>query len=107
MIIENGTIQIKQKTEGGIDPETGFARKASEISWSEPIPCQYYSNRYSNVGRVSGEHFKTAEYTVLIDEQPFTGEQIRLTDNETGLIGEFSIISAEPLQAVGQIRITI
>lgn len=108
MIIENGYIQVKQKGEGGgIDPDTGFPRKPSEFTWGDPIPCQYYQNRYSNVGVVGDEHFKTAEYTVLIEEQPFTAEQIKLTDYGTGEIGEFSVISAEPLQAVGQIRITI
>lgn len=108
MIIENGTIQVKQKTaDCGIDPETGYMRKASSASWGEPIPCQYYPNRYSNLGRVGGEHFRTAEYTVLIEEQPFTGEQIRLLDDTGQPVGEFSVISAEPLQAVGQIRITI
>lgn len=107
MIIENGKIQIKQKTGGGIDPETGHARPSSAVVWGTPIPCQYYPNKYNNLGRVSGEHFKIAEFTVLIEEQPFGAEQIRLTDNAGGLVGEFSIISSEPLAAVGQIKITV
>lgn len=107
MIIENGTIQVKQKTGGGIDPTTGYARPSSAVSWGDPIPCQYYPNRYTNLGRVSGEHVKSAEYTVLIELQPLGAEQIRLTDNQRGLVGEFSIISAEPLEAVGQTKITI
>lgn len=107
MIIENGTIQVKQKTGGGIEPTTGYARPSSAVSWGDPIPCQYYPNRYTNLGRVSGEHVKSAEYTVLIELQPLGAEQIRLTDNQRGLVGEFSIISAEPLEAVGQTKITI
>lgn len=107
MIIENGTIQVKHKTGGGIDPTTGYARRSSAVSWSDPIPCQYYPNRYTNLGRVNGEHIKSAEYTVLIERQPLEAEQVRLTDNERGFVGEFSIISAEPLEAVGQIKITI
>ena len=108
MIIENGTIQVKQKGEGGgIDPETGYMRKASGVTWGDPIACQFYPNRYSNLGRVSGERFKTAEYTVLIEGQEFTAEQICLKDEWGALVGEFSVISAEPLQAVGQVKITI
>lgn len=107
MIIENGTIQVKHKSAGGVDPNTGFARPASAVSWGDPIPCQYFPNRYSNLGRVSGEHFKTAEYTVLIEAESFGAEQIRLSDGAGGLVGEFSIISAEPLEAVGQVKITV
>lgn len=107
MIIENGTIQIKQKTGGGIDPNTGYARTSSAVVWGDPIPCQYYPNRYTNLGRVNGEHFKSAEYTVLIEEQPFGAEQIRLIDNAGDLVGEFSVISSEPLEAVGQIKIIV
>ena len=61
MIIENGTIQVKQKTGGGIDPTTGYPLPYSAVSWGDPIPCQYYSNRYTYLGRVSGEHVISAE----------------------------------------------
>ena len=63
MIIENGSIEIKRKAAAGIDPETGHPIKPSAVSWGDPIPCQYSANKYSNVGRVNGEHFKTAEYS--------------------------------------------
>lgn len=39
MIIENGTIEFKKKTPGTIDPETGHPSKATEVGWSDPIPC--------------------------------------------------------------------
>lgn len=107
MIIENGTIQVRQKTGGGVDLNTGYARRSSAVAWGDPIPCQFYPNRYTNLGRVNGEHVTSAEYTVLIDEQPFVAEQIRITNNAGGLVGEFSIISCEPLEAVGQIKIIV
>ena len=31
MITTNGTIEVKRKTAGGIDPETGFPVKSSEV----------------------------------------------------------------------------
>ncbi len=109
MIIANGTIEIKRKTTGGaIDPETGYPRKPDAVEWSEPIPCQYFANRYNNLGQVNGEHFKLAQYTVLIEERrPFDVEQVRLTTLSGRVVGEFSVIQIEPLQAVCEIRILI
>ena len=108
MIIENGTIELKQKTSGdGIDPTTGYPQKPASVGWGTPIPCQYMANKYNNLGRVNGEHFKTAEYSVLIDEQPFDAEQLRLKDCKGNVVGEFSIIQVEPLEAVCEIRILI
>lgn len=107
MIIENGSIEIKDKVAAGINPDTGYPTKPSDVSWGTPIPCQYSANRYNNLGQVNGEHFRTAEYSVLIEAQPFDAEQIRLKDRCGNVVGEFSIISAEPLEAVCQIRILI
>lgn len=109
MIIENGTIEVKRKTAGGIDPETGYPVKSSEVSWENPIGCQYSANKYNKLGKVNGEHFTLAQYSILIDEQPFEGvEQIRLTDNRTGKsLGEFSVMEVEPLEAVCQLRILV
>lgn len=108
MIIENGTIELKQKTGGGgIDPTTGYPVKPPSVGWSDPIPCQYSANKYNNLGRVNGEHFKTAEYSVLIEEQPFDTEQVRLKDRLGNLVGEFSVIQVEPLEAVCELRILI
>jgi hypothetical protein len=108
MIIENGTIELKQKaTAAGIDPETGYPVKPEAATWGDPIPCQYYANKYSNLGRVNGEHFTTAEYTVLIELQPFDAEQIRLKDRQGNEVGEFSVIQTEPLEAVCELRILV
>lgn len=107
MIIENGTIEPKVKSAGGIDPTTGYPIKPTQPQWGTPFSCQYVPNSHNNLGRVNGEHFTTATYTVLIEEQPFTAEQIRLKDLQGNVIGEFSVISAEPLEAVCEIKILI
>ena len=109
MIIENGTIELKQKTiGGGIDKTTGYPLKPASVSWGDPIPCQYIAKKYSNLCMVGGEHFKTAEYSVLIEEQTLgDAEQLRLKDRTGKVVGEFSVIQVEPLEAVCQIRITI
>lgn len=107
MIIPNGTIEAKEKTGGGIDPETGYA-KSAVTSWKAPIPCQWTANKYNKLGKVNGEHFTLANYSILIEEQPFEGvEQIRLKDLSGNELGEFSIMQIEPLEAVCELRILV
>lgn len=109
MIIENGTIEFKEKRPGKIDPETGYPSRATRTGWSKPIPCQYIPNNRSNLGRINGERFTAATYTVLIEEQPLPdSEQIRLADRCGKELGEFSLMAPpEALEAVGEIRILI
>lgn len=107
MIIPNGTIQVKQKTAGGIDPETGYPVKSGKASWGDPIPCQYIANKYDHLGRVNGQAFTTAQYHILIEEQPFTAEQLRLKDSGGKSLGDFSVITTEYLQAVSEVSIMV
>lgn len=110
MIIQNGTIEVKTKVGGsGIDPATGFPVRPTDAVYGKPIPCQYSANQYNQLGRVRGESFTIANYTILI-EQPalsFVAEQIRLKDMAGKTIGDFSIMSVEPLEAVCELRITV
>ena len=109
MIIPNGTIEFKQKTSGGIDPETGYAIRSSDVKWSNPLPCQIVTNSHNALAlSKQGEHITSASYQVLIDEQPFEGgEQIRLTYDTGKVLGEFSVKHIEPLEAVCQVRFWI
>ncbi len=108
MIIVNGTIELKQKTATEpINPETGHPRKPTEESWGTPIPCQYFATKYSNLAKANGEAYRQSEFTVLIEEQSFTAEQLRLKDRDGNTVGEFSVIQVEPLEAVCELRIFI
>ena len=109
MIIANGTIEIKGKTAQGIDPETGYPIAPTGVTWGEPIECQYSANKYDWLGKANGEHFTVAIYSILIEEQPLGEfEQLRLTDSVSGkVLGEFSVIQVEPLEAVCELRITV
>jgi hypothetical protein len=108
MIIQNGTVEFKLKQVQAIDPATGFPSKAEE-RWGEPIPCQFLPNSRNNLGRVNGEHFTTASYTVLLEEQPLpASEQLRLKDMNGTELGEFTLIAPpEPMDAVSEIKILI
>ena len=106
MIIANGTIQTKQKSGGGIDPKTGFALPVS-VGWGDPIPCQFSATRFDWQAKLRGEPVTQKSYTILIEEQVFQAEQIRLTDRSGKVIGEFPIKQIEPLEAICQMRIIV
>lgn len=107
MIITNGTIELLTKTGGGIDPTSGYPLATTE-TWGAPVPCQYVASRCNLQGRTSqGESYTAASYTILVEEQPIAGEQLRLKDADGTAIGEYSIIQVERLSAVGQTRITV
>lgn len=107
MIIANGHIECKVKTGGGIDPVTRFPAE-TEVSWGEPIPCQYVPARHDAMAvSRQGDSYTLAAYTILIEEQPFTAERIRLTDRQDVVLGEFSVRQTEPLDAVCEVRITV
>ena len=107
MLIQNGTIEFKTKTAGGIDPETGYPVKPSSVAWGEPVPCQFKAKKFNQLGIIKGEHFTVASYEILIEEQPVPSEQLSLKDLSGKEIGTFSIIQAEPLEAVCEVRILV
>lgn len=108
MIIKNGTIEVKCKDAGGIDKVTGFPLANTNVEWGKPIPCQWQANKYNNLGKSEGGNFTVAHYSILIEsERVFTAEQIRLKDNYGNVLGEFSVIEVETLQAMCQLRITV
>ena len=107
MIIENGTIEVKRKAANGIDPKTGFPVAPSDVEWGEPIPCQYAATRHNWLGKVDGEPFTAQSYSILIEEQPFEAEQIRLKDRSGNVVVERSVMQIDPLEAVGEIRILV
>lgn len=108
MIIANGHIEFKAKQGGGIDPATGYP-VCPAYAWSDPIPCQWIRTKHNYLGRSNdGEHNTEQSYTILIEQtHAVATEQIRLTDRTGAVLGEFSIVGVEPLDAVGQTRITV
>jgi hypothetical protein len=103
MIIENGTICTKIKTGGGLvngNPVRPFE------NWSDPIPCNIKINQHNNKGKVDGNTFKVASYVVLIETGAFDADMVKLERDGRGL-GEFSVQSIDPLDAVGAIKITV
>lgn len=107
MIIANGTIELKRKAATGIDAETGYPVRPSEVEWGSPIPCQIVPNSYNMLGQSNGEHVTIASYQIYIDEQPVEGERLRLRRADGTLVGEFSMMEIRPLQAVCETLIIV
>lgn len=108
MIIQNGTIEVKHKRSVGVDPITGHPFEPLAERWGCPIPCQYIPVVDLQARDINGEHVTRASYEVLIEEHPICcAEQVRLRDMAGCVKGEFSVISATPLDAVCEVRILI
>ena len=91
-----------------MDTTTGFPRIATPL-WGDPIPCQIQPVKVNRLAQSDGEPVIEKSFTVLIEEQTqeFTADRVRLKTDTGRTIGEFSVISAEPLEAVGQVKITV
>ncbi len=108
MIIQNGNIEFKIKTAGGIDPVTGYPQKPS-ARWSEQIPCQYVPKQIDLQARSGGNAKVTSSYEVYIT-MPLpvdATEQIRLTDMSGNVVGEYSMLSMQELVAVQEVKIIV
>lgn len=109
MIIVNGTIEVKRKDGGGIDPTTGFPITATG-EWGECIPCQYLPTE-NKQARSMGEAVTRRSYAILLEGHcgcyPCVNEQIRLRDCCGNIIDEFRVISSTPLRAVDQTRLDV
>ena len=105
--VPNGTLEVITKTGGGIDAETGYPVPAS-VSYGDPIACQIVPVKRDNLARDShGEAYTGESYKVYIVQRPFPDERVRLKGRDGGVIGEFSVISAEQLDAVCETLITV
>lgn len=108
MIIQNGNIEFKIKTAGGIDPVTGYPQKPS-VRWSDKIPCQYVPKQIDLQARSGGNAKATSCYEVYIT-MPLpvdATEQIRLTDMSGNVVGEYSMLSMQELVAVQEVKIIV
>lgn len=104
MVIVNGTIQVKEKTGGGLDGNGNPVRPSE--SFAEPIPCRITTNKKNYLGKQDGNTFIAASYEILIEPQKFEAERIKLTRFKRDL-GVFSVMSSEYLEAVGAIKIVV
>ena len=109
MIIANGYIRyILTDTEGGIDESTGYA-VASTTSFSNYVPVQYNPMSFSYLSKENGEPVTRQGYAVFVEyvSGAIQSERLQLYAADMTEVGEFSVISITPLDAVCQYKLTI
>lgn len=109
MIIANGYIRyILTDTEGGIDKTTGYA-KSSTTSLSSYVPVQFNPLRFNYLSKENGEPVTKQGYAVFVEyaSGAVQSERLHLYRADMTEVGEFSVISITPLDAVCQYKLTI
>jgi hypothetical protein len=112
MIVVNGYIEPVMKTGGGIDDNGNPAQPVK--STGQPIPCRIKISKHNSMEHPSpnyinisnGNTFNISSYEVLIRRQEFDANIIKLTLFKKNL-GEYSVISAEILEAADAIKILV
>lgn len=94
MILDNGTIQAIETTQGGL--VNGIPQEA-QTTYATPIPCHIVANEYNQKGSVKDSTFTQMAFVVWIDLQlhPFTAKHVRLTNNQGVVLGDFQVQSIE------------
>lgn len=109
MIIANGYIRyVIAESDGGLDKDTGYPITAT-TSLSNPVPCQYYANNLNYISKENGEPVTKQVYTVLLEKSsgmPLS-DLVKLYESDMTEIGSFPVISATPLDAVCQYKLTL
>lgn len=102
----NGYLTYETITESVLD-EWGEVAEAQSV-WSDPIPCSIKTNSDTRKGRYEDGEFRQASYTVMVEMQhDFTDtNRLRLVRRGEDL-GEFRIMTAEPLASVGRTQIVV
>lgn len=104
MIIQNGYIIPRIPSDGHID-EDGHPVKG-DVRWGHAIPCQHVLRAMDRKGEANGERATSRSYMVLV-ELPVFCDRVRLTDIRGREIGEFPVVSAEWMEAVGQTKMML
>lgn len=71
-----------------------------------PIPCAIVTNTDNRKGVYEDGEFRQASYTILIEEQAFHHDRIKLQRGREEL-GEFRVLRAMPLLTVGRVEILV
>lgn len=100
----NGTLRYEILSEGEVD-EYGEPNPA-QCAWSEAIPCSIKTNSDNRKGRYEDGVFRQSSFTILLECIPFPYNRVKL-ERLGEALGEFRVMSVEPLTTVGRIQIVV
>lgn len=101
----NGLIYNQILVGGGIDGN-GEPIPA-EQAWGEPIPCVVTTNSDSRKGKYEDGMFRQASFTILLEgvvREPLSRIRLRREQEE---VGEFDVLSVEPLSTIGRTKVIV
>lgn len=79
---------------------------AHQESWSEEIPCSIKTNNDNRLGKYEDGEFRQASFVVLIEMSKFDAKRIKI-ERLGEELGEYRILSVEPLTTVGRVQIMV
>lgn len=100
----NGILRYEVVREGGVDEYGEVIAPSSE--WSEPVPCSIKTNSDNRKGKYEDGEFRQASFTVLVELTPFPYVRVSLQRSGEEL-GEYRVLSSEPLTSVGRTQIIV
>lgn len=102
----NGHLKCQTLTGDGQMNEYGEP-VAAQASWGDPVPCSIKTNSDTRKGKYEDGEFRQASFIVLIEcVAGFTADRIKLERLGEDL-GEYRVLSVEPLTSVGRIQIMV
>lgn len=100
----NGVIRIISVQDGGLN-EYGEP-VASQTVIGDPIPCSIKTNNDTRKGKYEDGEFRQASFLILIEMSQFHADRIKVSRLGEEL-GEYRILSVEPLSTVGRVQIMV
>lgn len=102
----NGTLKILEVTKENGTDEYGEPI-AALTAWGDPIPCSVKTNSDTRKGKYEDGEFRQASFIVLIEwREDFSADRIML-ERLGEELGEYRVLSVEPLSTVGRIQIMV
>lgn len=86
--------------------EYGEIETSQSPSWSDDIPCSIKTNTDTRKGHYEDGEFRQASFTILIELAEFSAKRVKLSRLDEEL-GEYRVLSVEPLTTVGRVQILV
>lgn len=102
----NGNLKYLHTAEQDSYDENGELVVASD-EWSDPIPCSIKTNSDTRKGIYEDGQFRQASFTVLTELAPMTDVKRVKLERLGEDLGEYQVISIEPLDSMNRTQIIV
>ena len=102
----NGVLQYQIVSQSEELDEYGEIATEQSVSWSEEIPCSIKTNKDTRKGKYEDGEFRQASFNILIEGSSIDANRVKLSRLGEDL-GEYRVLSVEPLTTVGRVQIMV